>query len=186
MLECRCRAHRRAFLGIVRKVGLSTWRSALAMAFTGLLWSCGPNVADLTCPEGTRYFDAKPPFGNTEYCVVEGKTGPRKSPFKHGPARYWWPGGVVRSVGQYENNLRTGTFEWWYSDGTRASKGDYRNGSKTGVWTEWSRDGSLMNETPYVRGKIHGERKVFGSDGRPRMVYIYQGGRLVSERAAQR
>ncbi|MEM7476246.1 MAG: hypothetical protein AAF483_14725 [Planctomycetota bacterium] len=73
---------------------------------------------------------------------------------RHGSARFWYPNGGIRLIGEYDSGRRVGEWTRFYRNGRRKESGTYDAGLRVGEWLKWSLDGSQMNRTQYRAGFV--------------------------------
>ena len=63
----------------------------------------------------------------------------------HGTYKSFFPDGILKDYGYYDNGLRTGTWEEWNEDEAMRSSGTYKKGVRTGEWRHYSRFDKLVS-----------------------------------------
>ena len=70
--------------------------------------------------------------------------------------KFYFPGGTVRSEGNFNKNMRTGKWKFYYPDGKLEQTGSYKDGKTDGLWIWYYSDGKILREENYYMGKEDG------------------------------
>jgi antitoxin component YwqK of YwqJK toxin-antitoxin module/tetratricopeptide (TPR) repeat protein len=98
--------------------------------------------------------------------------------YGHYVARY--PGGQVRTDGQYLNGSRYGQFSNYYASGQLSSQGSYRADEPVGEWKYYFPNGQLEKVVAYdEEGEVHGQYLLYNPAGELLLKRQYVGGTLV-------
>ncbi|MBN1531500.1 MAG: toxin-antitoxin system YwqK family antitoxin [Spirochaetes bacterium] len=74
--------------------------------------------------------------------VFEGNfTGLAHNLIKNGPAREYYPGGALKSEGDYMMNRKNGPYREYHSNGKLMASGNYMNDKRNEAWTFYKEDG---------------------------------------------
>ncbi|HMM12285.1 MAG TPA: toxin-antitoxin system YwqK family antitoxin [Bacteroidales bacterium] len=91
----------------------------------------------------------------------------------------FYPNGIIKSQGNYSNNLRIGLWEFYYPDGAIEQKGVFdEKGRPDGRWIWYFNNGEVLREENYRQGKLDGLMTEYDQDG----VVIAQGEYLDDQR----
>jgi hypothetical protein len=99
------------------------------------------------------------------------------------------PDGRLRVSGAFAKGRRTGTFIFWSARGARIAAVPFDDDAKSGTVALWyapaggGDDGRRKLEAPYRADVPHGERRSWHRNGNPRIVALYEQGRLAEARA---
>ena len=131
--------------------------------------------------------------GGSAFCVDEDDK-------LHGPAREWYPNGVLRASDHWEHGVRSGTWVvWdgvgrkreersfldgklhgeetlWHAHGTRRAMTTYRHGLKNGPVLQWDESGELLARGQFKDDKADGEWIFRRPDSNDFFAIIYREG----------
>jgi antitoxin component YwqK of YwqJK toxin-antitoxin module len=69
----------------------------------------------------------------------------------------FYPNGIIKSQGNYQDDLRTGQWEFYYPDGAIEQKGSYDSkGRPDGLWEWFYNNGDMLRQEHYRQGKLDG------------------------------
>jgi antitoxin component YwqK of YwqJK toxin-antitoxin module len=77
----------------------------------------------------------------------------------------WYPNGIVRYTGSFENGAPIGEHVWWHENGQRRVAGTYQNGNREGRWTTWHTNGHKQEEGEFLAGVKDGTWTVWSESG---------------------
>lgn len=114
-----------------------------------------------------------------------------ESGLKLGPWKGYYPGGEIRYMGQFKNDLPVDTFQYYFTDGKLKSilihdpansnkvfathfyqtgdtlaKGHYLNQKKEGVWKSYGENSVLVREGLYINEKRNGKWTTYYANGK--------------------
>ena len=107
----------------------------------------------------------------------------------HGAYQLLGRDGMLRVVGAFNRGKRTSSFIFWSSRGVRIAQIPYDEGQWSGTLSLWyadaarGRDPQQKLEAAYAAGRRNGETRSWHANGKPRAVFVYEQGALVSARA---
>jgi hypothetical protein len=116
-------------------------------------------------------------------------TGSCRDGLPHGAYQLLGSNGTVRVVGAFNRGKRTSSFIFWSSRGVRIAQIPYDEGQWSGTLSLWyadaarGRDPQPKLEAGYAAGRRNGETRSWHANGKPRAVFLYEGGTLVEARA---
>lgn len=131
------------------------------IALVALLAACGPErVVEQTWPDGQpkvvayvserggkklrqreeKFYES----GTMEYSGSYDEAGKR-----HGEWHYFYPTGVLWSLGVYAHGQMHGKKEVYWPDGTKRYEGFFANDQKSGHWVFYNEDGSVLEERDF-------------------------------------
>ncbi|MBT3223359.1 MAG: hypothetical protein HN348_30165, partial [Proteobacteria bacterium] len=105
---------------------------------------------ELGCLEGTKAVGTPPPMGIEVWCA----TTQEGNSYRNGPAIEWYNNEQRKSVGNYENGMKSGQWEFWYPHGEPQEQGTFVRGVKDGYWTEYNPSGGRSSEGQMVAGAL--------------------------------
>lgn len=86
---------------------------------------------------------------------------------QQGPWIEYYPGGQVKSKGEYINNMRIGEWIFYYSNGKVEQKGKYDNkGKAQGIWKWFYESGNIWREESYKNNKREGQMTEYDDNGK--------------------
>jgi len=103
-------------------------------------------------------------YSNSGQLVADGVTDEKGQ--KDEFWQFFFPGGNLRSEGNFKDNLRDGTWKFYYPTGELEQTGQYRLGAEDGLWTWYFLDGSVRREENYYRGEEDGLSVEYDESGR--------------------
>lgn len=78
----------------------------------------------------------------------------------------FYPSGIIKSQGNYNNNFRTGIWEFYYPDGAIEQKGNYdEKGQPDGLWKWFYNSGDVLREEYYRKGQPDGLMTEYDTEG---------------------
>lgn len=83
-----------------------------------------------------------------------------------GKWKIFYPGGKIKSEGDYKDGKRTGKWTFYYSNGQIEQVGTYANGKADGEWKWYHLNGNTLREEYYISGREDGEMKEFDTNGK--------------------
>lgn len=84
---------------------------------------------------------------------------PSSSPaHRHGPAKAWHDNGQLKSVGQFENDLRTGQWTYYNQQGETTEQGNFAADVREGTWQIRDASGQLQS-VRYIDGRTEREHE---------------------------
>ena len=107
----------------------------------------------------------------------------------HGAYQLLGRDGTLRVAGAFNRGKRTSSFIFWSSRGVRIAQIPYDEGQWSGTLSLWyadaarGRDPQPKLEAAYTAGRRNGETRSWHANGKPRGVFTYERGVLVSARA---
>ena len=77
-----------------------------------------------------------------------------------------YPGGTVKSGGNYQNGLQTGLWKFFYPNGKLEQEGQYVKGRHHGLWKWYHANGKLWKQENYNYGKRDGAYEEYDPEGK--------------------
>ncbi len=68
---------------------------------------------------------------------------------RHGLYQAYYPSGVLKSEGTYEDGLARGAWRDFHANGQLAALGQYEDGVEIGEWQFWDTDGNKEESVTY-------------------------------------
>jgi antitoxin component YwqK of YwqJK toxin-antitoxin module len=84
---------------------------------------------------------------------------------KQGPWKDYYPGGELKSNGQYKDNYRTGRWTFYRINGNTEQTGTYNLGRPHGLWEWYYEDGSILREEEFFNGREDGNLVEYSREG---------------------
>jgi len=75
---------------------------------------------------------------------------------KNGNWKYYYPSGQLEQMGVYKNNLTDSIWNWYYPDGKLLRKEIFLDGLADGMMTEYDQAGNIITQGDYIEGKEEG------------------------------
>lgn len=83
-----------------------------------------------------------------------------------GPWKEYYPGGALKSAGEYKNGKPVGEWKYYFPDGKIEQAGKFTQGGKlTGNWKWYYDNGKLLREEDYLNGQLDGMHTEYDEDG---------------------
>ncbi|MCI0526983.1 MAG: hypothetical protein L0Y56_05945 [Nitrospira sp.] len=92
------------------------------------------------CPSGTEIVGSQQ--SGEQWCQKQDKTG---NFVKHGPYTAWYPNGLKRAEGVYNDGKMQGLWTLWHDNGQKLMVANFREGKLDGLYTYWYKDGKKGN-----------------------------------------
>ena len=110
------------------------------------------------CEPGQILGGGLPPKHSGLWCELDGTT-------KQGPARSFYPEGLLHWNTRFYKGLEQGTRVAWHLNGRKQYEMGYQDGKLQGPWMEWNDAGLLLNEGTYERGRKSGTEVIYHQSG---------------------
>jgi antitoxin component YwqK of YwqJK toxin-antitoxin module len=102
-------------------------------------------------------------FSNDE---VSGEGIVDENMLMQGKWKMYYPGGKLKSEGEYKDGKRTGKWLFYYFNGSLEQEGSYSKGKPDGSWIWYHINGKPLREEFYINGREDGEMKEYDSFGK--------------------
>jgi antitoxin component YwqK of YwqJK toxin-antitoxin module len=112
-------------------------------------------------PEG--YVVSARTYDNKGNVIAEGIVDEEGN--KQGNWNDYYPGGKMKTNGQYKDNYRTGRWTFYRENGKVEQVGVYNLGRPHGLWTWYYEDGSILREEEFFNGKEDGNFIEYSQQG---------------------
>lgn len=112
-----------------------------------LFASCQRECGDLVYIDGLTYLNNKLYTGDCTEHFSSGQIRSQQSYLNgkdHGNWKFYHPGKIPQTIGQFENGVRIGIWKYYYSNGKIWKINNYDSrGKKIGEWITYAPDGSI-------------------------------------------
>lgn len=102
-------------------------------------------------------------FSNDE---VSGEGIVDENMLMQGKWKMYYPGGKIKSEGEYKDGKRTGKWLFYYINGSLEQEGSYNKGKPDGSWIWYHVNGKTLREEYYISGREDGEMKEYDGSGK--------------------
>jgi antitoxin component YwqK of YwqJK toxin-antitoxin module len=70
-----------------------------------------------------------------------------------GESKTYYQEGAIKTVFNYENNLREGIYREFYESGKIKVEGEYSNDLKNGKWLSYDEEGAILKTEKFKKGE---------------------------------
>lgn len=77
----------------------------------------------------------------------------------------YFENGIVKSSGNFTNNLENGTWQFFFNNGKKEQSGIYKNGKFSGNWQWYYPNGNIKREEEYFEGREEGSSVEYDTVG---------------------
>jgi antitoxin component YwqK of YwqJK toxin-antitoxin module len=93
----------------------------------------------------------------------------------------YYPSGIVKLEGEYENNKKNGTWIFYYETGEVWSEGYFADGERTGKTLVYHENGQLFYEGEYLKGQKQGNWKFYSQEGKLVNNVLFEKGKMTGK-----